>query len=305
MHKTRIPDSTGPDFPRQLIEFGHLLETQARPGCCFDLRQWPNLLWQTIEKRMLSGWLEFTGCPACPEKILMLQWYNSGVFFRVSGKIIGCDIVPVPRYYGWPDQEELTRRIAEKVDILLVTHNHADHYDDELVRSCLDLGKPVLMHPDASDLEILRMADGATAVFGDIQLKARHCCHVWRRDAAEVPLTCFEITCAQKFRMIFCGDADYTKGFGDLRPRADVLFITWRNPGPRFEDGHPEQQAKTADAVRIAIDELAPGRIVLQHYAELDHVYRGFPASYELAVALIEQLPLPVSIHFWGDVVQL
>jgi hypothetical protein len=101
--------------------------------------------------------------------------------------------------------------------------------------------------------------------------------------------------------MLFCGDSDYTKGFPGIQPGLDLICITWRNPGPVFEDGHPLQTMNTNDAVMIMINELKPCNILLQHYGELDHIYRGFTASYDLAAHLINSLPVPTDILFWGE----
>lgn len=163
------------------------------------------------------------------------------------------------------------------------------------------------MHPDAapSELKIVRVGDGATFQITDIAITSHYGCHVWRREMKEVALIYFEVSCCGSFRFVFCGDADYTAGFPNVAPDLDTLFITWRNPGPKFEDGHSEQIATTFDAVSIVVNELTPRRLILQHYGELDHVYKGFAASYEMAVDLIARLLVPTSIHFWGDQVNL
>jgi len=297
----QIPDAATPDYYRQLVEFGRFVERECRPGCRYDLARWPNPFWQKVEAHMLAGLQRFL--EADGNGITMLQWYNSGVLFRAAGKVIAFDLVPVPRYYGWPEPGGLTARIAAAIDALCITHNHQDHYDEELVKACNIAGKPVFMHPDAASdgVEIAKLSDGAAFSIGQIVCTARYACHVWRSRPEEVPLTAFEVEFAGGFRIVFCGDADYTRGLAGVKPGADALFITWRNPGPQYEDGHPEQTGTTLDAARLAIARFAPQRLVLQHYGELDHVYKGFSASYEMAVEIVRELTLPVSIHFWGD----
>jgi len=299
----QIPNSAAPDYHRQLVEFGRFVERECRPGCRYDLARWPNPFWQKVEAHMLAGLQRFLD--AAGNGIKMLQWYNSGVLIRADGKVIAFDLVPVPRYYGWPEPDGLTDRIAAAIDALFITHNHQDHYDEELVRACNAAGKPVYMHPAAAPagIEVVKSSDGGAVSIDQIVCTARHACHVWRKELEEVPLTAFEVDFAGGFRIVFCGDADYTRGLAGVKPGADALFITWRNPGPQYEDGHPEQTGTTLDAVRLAIARFAPQRLVLQHYGELDHVYKGFSASYEMAVEIVRELPLPVSIHFWGDIV--
>lgn len=309
MKKTLIclPDSKNSDYIGQLLAFGQFLENKSRPGCEFDLQNWPNPLWQLIAARMNEGFTRFLAARPVAGEVLMLQWYNSGIFIKTASQTIAFDVVALPRYYSWPDTEGLTDKIAAALDALFITHNHQDHFDIELVAACLKSGRDVFMHPGAApnDLPVTPMPDGVTVLTGEISVRARHCCHVWRKNPGDVPLTAFEAVCDGKFRFLFCGDADYTGGFADIAPDVNVLFITWRNPGPAYEDGHPEQIGVTADAVKIVLNELRPTRVILQHYGELDHIYRGFSASYEMAALLIRDLPVHTSIHFWGDLISL
>jgi len=300
-----IPNAAAPDYYRQLVEFGRFVENECRPGCRYDLARWPNALWQKVQEQLLDGLRRFLD--AGGNGIRMLQWYNSGIIIRATGKTIAFDLVPVPRYYGWPEPDGLTARLADAIDALFITHNHQDHCDEELIKACNVAGKPVFMHPDAalSGVEVIKSADGATVSIGQIVCTARHSCHVWRKKPEEVPLTAFEVGFAADFRIVFCGDADYTRGLAGVRPGAAALFITWRNPGPQYEEGHPEQTGNTLDAIKLVIAQFAPQRLILQHYGELDHVYKGFSASYEMAIGLIEKVEVPTSVHFWGDIVDL
>jgi L-ascorbate metabolism protein UlaG (beta-lactamase superfamily) len=300
-----LPDAGSPDFYRQLVEFGRFVENECRPGCRYDFARWPNLLWQKVEARMLAGLQRFLA--AEDESVTMLQWYNSGVFIRAAGKVIAFDIVPIPRYYGWPEPEGLTARIAAAIDVLLITHAHQDHFDIQLVNACRLLKKPVYMHPAAlpADSAVQPAADGCRHDFDKISFVAHHACHVWRKSREEVATAAFEVDFAGRFRMLFCGDADYTRNLDNVRTQADAMFITWRNPGPQYEDGHPEQIGSTLDAVRLAVSRFAPRQLILEHYGELDHVYRGFSASYEMAIDLIRHIELPVLINFWGDMANL
>lgn len=302
-----LPDRRQPDYVRQLVEFGHFLESNVRPGCRFDLACWPNQLWAQLEERMAAGLDVFLDARQNKStEVRMLQWYNSGIMLGYAGTVLALDLLPRLRYYGWPGCDDLTERIADAIDVLLITHNHQDHCDQPLIEAMLSRKKPVFMHPAVAETAgVTGVADGEINVIGQMRFTAHHACHVWRDKPEDVPLASYEIECGENFRLLFCGDADYSRGFPTVKHSPDALFITWRNPGPEYEDGHPRQKAKTIDAVSKVLDELTPKRLILEHYAELDHVYRGFSASYEMAADLIARLKTPTDIYFWGDVVSL
>lgn len=299
-----LPDREQPEFFARLLWFGQFIEENCRRNCQFDLKNWPNPVWQAVAKKLLLGLNSFSKTKPAPGQVAILQWYNSGILVKTSEQVLGFDLVPIPRYYSWPDEMGLTGILAEMIDVLFVTHNHADHFDAELIKECNRLKRPVFMHPQAvsADLsDIGKLPDQASIKIGQTRVKAHHGRHVWRSLAEEVATSAFEVELAGGFRFVFCGDLDYTVGLTNVSAEPDALFITWRNPGPAFEDGHPEQRGTTIDAVTLAIEQVKPRTIILEHYAELDHVYKGFSASYELALQLIRSLPVKTEILFWGD----
>ena len=129
----RIPDAGSFDFYRQLVEFGWFVENECRFGCRYDLVRWPNHFWQKVETQMLAGLQQFLQNDS--DGITMLQWYNSGILIKAAGKVLAFDLIPVPRYYGWPEPDGLTVRIAAAIEALFITHNHKDHYDKMMVKA--------------------------------------------------------------------------------------------------------------------------------------------------------------------------
>ncbi len=299
-----LPDREEPEFFFRLVDFGRFLEEKCRNGAPHDLSVWPNFVWKAIAGKMLQGLKSFLKAKPGSDQIIVLQWYNSGIFVKTAAQVIGFDVIALPRYYGWPDEMGLTGLIAAAMDVLFVTHNHADHFDIDLIRECRRLNKQVFMHPGAigaDQKDIGRLLDQEAIKIDETLIKAHHGNHVWRNSPEEVATSAFEVEFSSGFRFVFCGDLDYTLGLKNVAVGPDILFITWRNPGPKFEDGHPEQTGTTIDAVNIAIEQIRPKRIILEHYGELDHIYKGFSASYDLAVYLIKNLSVKTDIFFWGE----
>ena len=53
--------------------------------------------------------------------------------------------------------------------------------------------------------------------------------------------------------------------------------------------------------MNIALRRVKPRNVIHEHYAELKHVYDGFPASYDIALELQSKMAVPSEILFWGE----
>ncbi len=87
MQITKLPDRRESDFLAELVRFGHFLEANTRSGCRHDLKVWPNQLWLQIQERMLEGFKAFVDQKIRGDEILLLQWYNSGIFLKSASGI--------------------------------------------------------------------------------------------------------------------------------------------------------------------------------------------------------------------------
>jgi len=293
------------------LRMGTFFESHIREGQPFDLKQNPNVLWELIQTRLQQALDEIERITLAPGELMLWQMYNSGVIVKQGKTVFGVDVIPMLRCYGWPEPEGLTERIADQLDFLLITHHHPDHYDQALVRACLDREKPValpehLAEKWAGHPALHAISGGWQTEWQNIQITARNAYHVWRDSMNDVPLVYYELTCANQYTFLFSGDADYTKAFEKTPGQSiDLLLLPWRNPNATFEAGHEQQTHETIDAVRIACDRIEPAAILFEHYAELEHVYDYFPASYDIAVHLKRTLQTPADWMFWGESVAL
>lgn len=293
------------------LDIGRFLEESIRPGGEYDLKQNPTPLRQLVEPRFVAAARDIAATKLKPHQVTAWQMYNHGVIVKSGDAVIGLDVVPITRSFDWEEPEGFTDSLAELIDVLLVTHDHGDHYDEPLVRACLRRGKPVVMpEPMARKRDpsaTLRAAShGSIHDIRGLHITAREGIHLWRKVVGEVPLIYYEIACPQGFRFIFGGDVDYTKLFKKTPgSNIDLFFLPWRNPNEIYEPGHPAQEATTIDAVKIAIERIRPATMLYEHCAELDHVYEGYPASYDIAVALQRLVPIPSELMFWGEKIAL
>lgn len=326
LNRTRpqfAPDATRARAFRQI---GRFLETQTRRGARYDLASPSCPLWPTILDRLMRAVGEIQAAELRPDEVRLWQMYNHGAVIESDEIAMGFDVIAMPRRFGWPEPTELLAAIAQTIDVLFITHHHPDHFDRALVAECLHLGRPVIMpeplaHGVAGqagelgyDPNLYPMEHGQKLELYDLKIKARRGIHVWRDSANEIPLIVYEVTCQEGFRFVFGGDLDYTARFGQenlpsrdrvCRPRPDLFFVPWRSPNERYEPQSPTDVTPLVEALRIVIGEMAPRALIFEHYAELEHVYDGLPASYELALALQEQLNIPSALLFWGESILL
>lgn len=298
-----FPNSRSKSYFSDLLKLGEFIENTSRKGNENDFAKWPNEIWKLYETNMYSGFLSFNETPAPKDKFLVLQWYNSGIFVKFGNKIIAFDILPVPRYYGWPDEKGFTELISSNIDSLFITHDHRDHCDPLLIKACCDRSIPVYMHEkSASDFAgVFPLGDNSIINFESFTICSHKACHVWRNDISDVNLCYFRVVSTNGANFVFFGDADYTKVSRGYSEAADTAFITWRNPNSKYEDQSPDQIGNAFDAIKLMTNVFKPKRIVLEHYGEFDHIYKGFGASYDHAIKLIENLGTQTSIYMPGE----
>ncbi|HOW97019.1 MAG TPA: MBL fold metallo-hydrolase [Kiritimatiellia bacterium] len=307
-----VLDSNPPTFDASparrdaFLKIGEFIENNTRAGAPFDLKTSPNPFWQAIETRLLQA---LDGIEAEPADAPPTAWqlYNDGVVLTADGLAIGMDVFPFPRRFGWTDSADLTGRLADLLDVLFITHRHPDHYDKALVRACLERGKPVVLPaPLAADWPgvktVIAADDGLAFKVAGLDVTARRGFHVWRATMEDLPLVYYEIVCPGDFTFLFIGDLDVSKKLEKTAGRdIDLFFVPWRHPNETYEPGHAAQTGRTYDAVQAALDKVRPRALLFEHLAELEHVYDGFPASYDIAIDLKARVRVPSELLFWGE----
>ena len=87
----------------------------------------------------------------------IVRWYGqSSLRFEIGGKLVWLDPVKVP--------------VIEKSDLILVTHDHGDHYSPEDIKKLSGPGTLVLAGFDGSPFE--RISPGDTKLVGELSVEA-------------------------------------------------------------------------------------------------------------------------------------
>jgi len=303
------PPRFAPSPPRSatLLEIGAWLERHVRPQARFDLAALnPHPVWNIIMQRLQRLLADLKSTGDAPGTTVW-QWYNSGVLITSGGTVIALDLVPCLRSFGWREPSGLTDELADLLDMLLVTHPHPDHYDRTLVSACLERNKPVILPADlAADWN---REQNALFLSGDedfceeikrVRISVKRAIHVWREHYDEVPSLYYDLLLPDGIRLVFMGDGDYTRSLDDAPAEIDWLFVTWRSPNADYEPDEPGAKGSPADALAAAATALRPAAIILEHYAELEHIYQGYPASLDVAVEQIRAVAGSDCL-FWGE----
>ncbi len=292
---------------RAFRQIGDFFESKTRQGHVHDLAKSPCAVWPPLQKRLANAVNEIADAELRRDEVRLWQMYNHGVIIKSDEVVMGMDVVPLPRRFGWEANTELTHKLAGILDLLMITHRHDDHYDRELAGACLRLGKPVFMPASLAadwgfDPNLHAVGNDWEIEIDDLRIRAQPSLHVWRKTMDEVPLIAYEVRCQEGYTFIFSGDADYTRSLEKPDDaEVDLLFIPWRNPNEKYEQGHPKCKGTTLDAVNIALRRVKPRNVIHEHYAELKHVYDGFPASYDIALELQSKMAVPSELLFWGE----
>jgi len=83
------------------------------------------------------------------DELQVMKVYSSGVVFRTKNKCIGMDIAYNEAFGTTAGIDKL----SDALDALYVTHAHGDHFDETLIRSMINKGKPVVMTKNIVKME--------------------------------------------------------------------------------------------------------------------------------------------------------
>lgn len=119
-----------------------------------------------------AGFLQWLSSPAPTKEgeLQMFKVYNMGFAFRTSEHLVLFDI-------HWDGTDAEASFIASKADVLLMTHNHSDHYSQPLLNAMAKAGKAIVMPldkvPSYTDTakKIVRTADFETVNLDGVEVQ--------------------------------------------------------------------------------------------------------------------------------------
>ena len=267
------------------------LETvaQADEVRSYFLRQWERLL------KAVSG--------ARPRKHPHIHLlYNMGTIVRTPRLNIGFDLVSTRHVLGvyWDVEESFIERTIAAMDVLFISHRHADHLDIELAERMIKAGKTVIGPSEATDVlprgVLAFEADESRAIFGlgprnaALSIVAHQGTHLRGR---KTPSRVFEVCVDDTTVIAHCGDHDFNVSPIEFSAQPDALVA------------HVEGLAD--DGIRLAGKDgedskaVEPRLVILAHLAELGHTLELGRPCYGAAYERGDESSLTCGVLSWGE----
>lgn len=177
--------------------------------------------------------------------------YNMGYVVKTPS---GCFAVDISHRWA--------KELAPYLDFLCVTHKHSDHYNEELIQTMLDLGKPVLSNylKDASYAYTSKVP--AAYTIGKFKIRTAITDH--NNSGLSNFVTVFQIECGEdagNFKMIHTGDSNYKpEQYTNIDSRVNVLI-------PRYAPNALTEN----NIIGTGKGQVEPDYVLLSHILELAH----------------------------------
>jgi hypothetical protein len=211
--------------------------------------------------------------------------YNMGYVIKTPSGCFAIDI-----YHRW------AKKLAPYLDFLCITHNHFDHYSDDLIQAMFDANKPVLSNYLKKETGYAYTSTGnKNYTIGKFSIRTAIVDHNYT-GAGKNFVTVFRIDCgddADNFSLLHVGDSNYQPSqHVNVSGAVNVLM-------PRYA---PEALQEN-NILGMGTGQVQPDYALLSHILELGHdgmEYSRWPLDMALERASkinFEKTYVP----FWGE----
>ncbi len=187
--------------------------------------------------------------------------YNHGFIIKTPEIIFAIDLIKgfASHHHhntAWSDLI-FPKGIIDKIDVLFITHNHFDHWDQEIKDSIMDNSGYVVVPAEDSDLGNTPVSGGESIKIMGLQINVYDGLH-------SCPVRMYEISTEQGIKIFHTGDNQTSETLPDIK-NVDVLLLNaWVN-----ESG----MESAVTGIRNCINVIKPVVMIPGHIQELGHDY--------------------------------
>ena len=212
---------------------------------------------------------------------VIYKMYNMGFIIKTEDMIIGIDLVN--RLSIW---DPLPKELLEKIDVIMVTHEHADHYNVNIINSVIAYGGIAILPTEMTHTGSIKMSPGDSIIIKGVKFKAHDGLH-------SVPLRVYEIITPMGLKVFHTGDNQsqfslpYIKG-------VDVLLLDcWVHE----DSNHPSNVIGMYDCINL----IKPKLMIPGHFNEIKHD-PSQRYQYDSVFKLMQmEIPCEVKLLAWGE----
>jgi len=232
-------------------------------------------------KMLLRVWEDISN-PASGQAVIY-KMYNHGFIVKLQDITIAFDLVP-----SMETGAILPLNILGSIDILMISHEHGDHYNYNTVNRILPLGCKVIIPQEMDIPGAIRLGAGDSIEISGVKIKAHDGLH-------SVPVRIYEVTTPLGVKIMHTGDNQTSQTLPENIEDLDILFLnSWVNES----DG----AFSNVTGMFNCLQKLKPRLMIPGHCHELWHPpEQRYP--YDSVFTLQERhiLPSEVRVMAWGE----
>lgn len=221
--------------------------------------------------------------------------YNHGFIIKTASTTIAFDLVEGKSDYNGPAWAvQLPQALLDRIDVLMVSHEHGDHADlTDRIPAAIKARGGAVLYPQGSVVRAsttLPMAGRQSTVVRGVKVTAHEVLH-------NTATLAYEVTTPEGYRIVHTGDAQTSTSLPVLEGVDLLLLNGWINDSGL---------ATNLTDMKSSLDKLRPDAMVPGHFEELSHLATGLNAD---RYRFLDALPLQNStlgrsktvVLTWGE----
>lgn len=221
--------------------------------------------------------------------------YNHGFIVKTASATIAFDLVEGKGTYNGPAWTvQLPQGLLDRIDVLMVSHEHGDHHDESgRISAAIKARGGAVLYPQAGRAQAsttLAMVNRQSAVIRGVTVTAHAVMH-------NAPTLAYEVTTVEGYRIVHTGDAQTSTSLPVLEGVDLLLLNGWMNDSGLVSN---------LTDMKSSLDKLRPDVMVPGHFEELSHLASGPRAD---RYRFLDALPLQNSslgrsrtvVLTWGE----